>query len=150
MAIHSVAAGDIIFATDINALVTALTPVVVTTTATIGTVATGFSVSDVRAVTMADGKVVQLDLAITVTTAINANSATGNIPDTTCFTLATAYRPSHTFQSSYDASGTESGGATFNTDGTVQIRTTNNNVASGAVAIPATQLLRISAMYVLG
>jgi hypothetical protein len=151
MAVHSVAAGAPIYASDINALVTALTPQVTTTAATIGTVASGFTISAVRGATMSDGRLVHVDLFLTVTASISTGGTgvPSNIADTTVFTLAAAYRPSNAVQCCYDVSGSTAGFATINTDGTVVVRSTNV-YAFSTVAITSGQNLRITAVYELG
>jgi hypothetical protein len=102
----------------------------VTTTATVGTVASGFSVNDVRAATALSGHMVDLDLYIQRSGATITASG-GNIADTLMFTLAAAYRPSH-IRSAVWGNGTVSGEAIIDTDGSVTLRSANGSITSGS------------------
>lgn len=126
-----VAAGDIIHASDISGLevTTAVTG------ATVGSVAAGFTVATALSRTALRGKLiyVKLDLVWTAGITISATySATGaNIGDTTCFTLAAAYRPTELTSTIWSANpGT--GECQINTDGTCVLRTSDASVAAGA------------------
>jgi hypothetical protein len=134
----TVSGGTRPLASQINTAIDGVTPVVVTTTATVGTIASGFTTNDVRAVTLAGAKLVCLDLYLAVTTAITATS--GNITDTTCFTLATAYLPSHAVTFAWD-NGSAGGSGVINTDGTVVMRNANATIA-------VSTNVRISATYI--
>lgn len=116
-----------------------LTPTVTTTVATVGTVAAGFTANGARAATMLAGKLVEVSLNVTNTAGITAT--TGNITDTQCFTLATAYRPSDTVTATW-GNGSVSGECTINTDGTVFLRSADGSIGAGSSA------LRIHAMYI--
>jgi hypothetical protein len=126
-----VAGGDRPNAIDINGLevTTAVTG------ATVGTVSAGFTVASALARTGLRGKLIylKLDLVWTAGTTISATySATGaNIGDTTCFTLAAAYRPTELTSSIFSANpGT--GEVQFNADGTCVLRTSDASIAAGA------------------
>lgn len=125
---------------DIAALEAAITPVITTVTATVGTVATGFTVNDVRAATMAGGKLVSIDLYIQRSGA-DITATAGNIADTTIFTLAVAYRPSHDTSLTW-SSGSVSGEAAISTAGVVNLRTASGNITTS-------QNIRMSATYIL-
>jgi len=115
-------------------------PSVTTTTATVGTVSTGFGVLDVRAATMFDGKLIHIDLYIERTgAAVTATS--GNIADTAMFVLATAYRPDHIVSTAW-GNGTVDGEAIIQTDGAVYLRTcTGASITTGSN-------IRLSATYI--
>lgn len=118
----------------------AATPVfTTTTTGDVGTVATGFSVNDVRVATSLGGKLVDLDLYINRTGA-DIVATTGNITDTLMFTL-TAFLPSHA-KSAVWGNGTTSGEAIVNTTGSISLRTSSSNLVSGTN-------VRLSTSYLL-
>lgn len=132
-------AGQVATDADLAPLVALLTPTVVTTAASVGTVATGFTVNDVRAAVM--GPLVNIDLFLSITTALTVT--TGNIPDVTCFTLNSAYWPSHYVSCSW-GTGTYAGEANVQSDGLVRLRTATD----GPVTVG--QNVRLSATYIQG
>jgi len=118
---------------------TLVAPAVTTTTATLGTVATGFTVVDVRGATLLGGKLIHVDLYITRSGA-SITATTGNIPDTTMFTLNSAYIPTHEVSCVW-SNGTQSGEAVINTSGQVNLRTASATVTSG-------DNIRLTAVYI--
>jgi hypothetical protein len=126
-----VAGGDRPNAIDINGLevTTAVTG------ATVGVVSAGFTVASALVRTALRGKLIylKLDLVWTAGTTISATySATGaNIGDTTCFTIAAAYRPTELTSTIFSANpGT--GEVQINADGTCVLRTSDASIAAGA------------------
>lgn len=95
----------------------------------IGTVAAGFTITSQLARTALGGRDVYLFLVINSTNAITAT--TGNVADTTMFTLDTAYRPSEAINVVI-GTGLVTGEAIINTNGTVQIRSASDSIAAGA------------------
>lgn len=125
----TVGPGAEVDAADIAALVAGQLVVETTTTATVGTVAAGFTVMDVRAATMLGGHLVDLDLYLNVTSALTASA--GNIADTTCFTLAAAYRPTHVVSCIY-GNGSMTGEATVAANGVVALRGASDTIAAAS------------------
>lgn len=122
-------ASDII--TDINTT---------TITADVGTVASNFTVNDVRAAVSLGGALVDLDLYINTSNAVAASG--GNLADTTMFTLVDALRPSHAKSCSF-GNGSVGGEAIINTDGTINLRSASDTVTAGSN-------IRLSACYLRG
>lgn len=123
----TVGPGAEVDAADIAALVAGQLVTEVVTTATVGTVASGFTVNDVRAATMLGGHLVDLDLYLLTTAAITATA--GNIADTTCFTLAAAYRPTHTLSAVF-GNGSMTGEASIAPTGIVSLRGASDTIAT--------------------
>jgi hypothetical protein len=152
VAIANVGAGGIIYAAKINEIINAVNVTVVTSG--IGAAASGFTLGDARVASNVGGTVIALDLYLAVTTTVltvatvSTQGTQPNIPDTTCFTLASAYRPSHAVEIVYD-NGVNGGWGVINPDGTVQLRT-SNVYAANTNAFTAGTNLRISASYILG
>lgn len=92
-----------------------------------GTVAANFTGSGL-ARTLADGNLVYVSLTLVTTNAIPESG--GNIPDTTCYTLNAAYRPSEAVYTAF-GSGVYFGLATINTNGTVVLRAANVSIGAG-------------------
>jgi hypothetical protein len=120
-------------------------PDVTVVTATVGTVASGFSVNDVRAATLSDGKHVDIDLYCARTGA-DITATSGNIADTLMFTLAAAYRPTH-IKSAIWGNGTSSGEATVDTAGLVTLRTASSTI-NGTAGSGVTNL-RLSVSFII-
>lgn len=78
------------------------------------------------------GKLVYLFLNLVSTNAINTSS--GNITDTTCYTVDSDYRPSEGVPAIW-GNGVTSGQATVAVDGTVQIRTSSGNLSAGGAVV---------------
>lgn len=110
----------------------------VTTKATIGTDAAGFTTSSIVARTFLDGKVVDIKLDTVNTSLITATA--GDITDTTIFTLNAAYRPTE-LRNFHFSAGAPNGDVQINTDGTMVIRSAN-------VSISASSNLRMSFMFI--
>jgi len=120
-------------------LADAADPDITTTAGDVGTVASGFTVNDVRAATLFGGKLVHVDLYL-VLSGSTITATNGNITDTPCFTLATAYRPSGTVSTIW-SSGLEDGECVITTGGGVTLRTASHTIDSGVN-------IRISAMFI--
>lgn len=87
----------------------------------------GFSVNDFHGARQ--GRNVSLDMYLARTGAdIDANAG-GNIPDTTCATVPTSWRPTHGTIPGYWDNGSSFGGFVIGTDGIVTLRTASNGVA---------------------
>jgi hypothetical protein len=129
-------AGALTRTTDI--LNTALADAVSDTT--IGTVATGWSVSAQQSRTLLGGKLIFVDVALTRTGA-GITATAGDIADTLCFTLDAAYWPSEAVVVPY-RSTTLDGMGGINTDGTITLYT-----ASATIATSAT--IRLSVTYII-
>lgn len=93
----------------------------------VGTIASGFTLTSAKVRTALDGALVTFVLDIVPTSAITATS--GNITDTTCFTLDAEYAPAEAMMTAF--SGQVIGGANLGADGVVQLRTASDTVASG-------------------
>lgn len=133
----TVFAGDPILASDIPDDVG-----LVTTTATIGTVGTDFTVNDVSGLILplqGGGAIVQVKLYL-ARSGSTITATSGNIADTTCFTLASTYRPSEPITAGWD-NGSASGSLLVNTSGTVILRTGDGNLGTGTN-------VRISFMFI--
>ena len=115
-------------------------PEVITVAATIGTASAGFTASSVRAALLANGKLINLDMLLAVTSTITATS--GNIADTTCFTLNSGYRPSAVCEIAFD-NGSAGGNGVINTDGAISLRAAYATISSGTN-------IRISATFIVG
>jgi len=127
--VTTVGAGQTVTAAHMNEALAGITPVVTTTTATIGTVASGYTVNDVRAATLCGGKLIDIDIYVNNTAAITAT--TGNInPDITIFTLNSAYWPTHTIPAVF-GNGAVTGEAVINTDGTINLRSASDSLGAG-------------------
>jgi len=122
--------------TDVDELVT---PDVTTTTATVGTVESGFTVLDVRAAALLGGKLIHIDLYCDRSGA-TVTATTSNIPDTPMFQLAVAYRPDHVVSTVW-SNGITDGEAIIQTDGLVYLRTSSQSITSGTD-------IRLSATYI--
>jgi hypothetical protein len=126
-----VAGGDVPNAADINGLevTTAVTG------ATVGAVSAGFVVATVLARTALRGKLVYVKIDVTWTAGVAISgtwSATAtNIADTTCFTLAAAYRPTEITSTIWSANG-GTGEVQIQPDGSCVLRTADATVAAGA------------------
>ncbi|MEV6344119.1 hypothetical protein [Actinoplanes sp. NPDC051851] len=117
-----------------------LTPVLTTTTASIGTVSSGFTVNDVRAITLLGGRLIFLDLYLSNTAAITVTS--GNMTDTTVFTLVSALWPSH-YTSFVWGNGSVGGeGNVISTSGEVSLRAASDSIAAGTNIRISTAYLR--------
>lgn len=116
-------------------------PEVITVASTIGTAASGFTASSVRAALLANGKLVNLDMLLAVTTTITPTGV--NIsPDVLCFTLNAGYRPSAAYEVAFD-NGSAGGNGLINTDGTINLRAAYGTISSGTN-------IRISATFIVG
>lgn len=135
------AAGDPIHATDVDDLEDAVAVTAVVVTATVGTVSTGFTVNDVRAATALDGKLVNIDLYCNRSGA-DITATSGNISDTSMFTLNSDYYPSHVVSCIW-SNGAQSGEAVIGTTGVTTLRT-------GSATIPSGSNIRLSATYLVG
>lgn len=105
----------------------------------IGTVATGFTVSSQVARVALGGKLVYVNLFLTRSGA-DITATSGNIADTACFTLDSAYWPTETIALTY-GNGSMDGEAQITTAGVVNLRSANANIVSGTN-------LRISATFI--
>lgn len=128
-----VAGGDTVNATDINGLEV----VTFGSGTTCGAVASGFSINSVIARTALRGKLIYVKLDIINTAAITSTS--GDIPDTTIFTLVSPLRPTELGNFHFSA-GAPAGDIQINGDGTCVIRSAN-------VSIPATSNIRAAFSY---
>lgn len=128
-----VSGGDRPNAVDINGLeVTAAV-----TGASVGTIASGFSVATALARTALRGKLIYVKLDIVNTAAITSTS--GDIPDQTIFTLLAALAPTELANFHFTA-GAPNGDIQINPDGTCVIRSAN-------VSITASSNIRTSFQY---
>lgn len=118
-----VGGGDPINAVDINGL----EDTAAVTGATVGAVAAGFTVNTVLARTALRGKLIYVKIDITCTAGLVATAA--NITDTTCFTLAAAYRPTEICSTIFSANA-GTGEVQFNPDGTIVLRTADASIAA--------------------
>jgi hypothetical protein len=109
---------------------TNIDPVQVTTTATVGTVNTGFTALDTKIRHTPDGKVIYGWFRIRSTNLITPTS--NNMPDTDCFTLNAAYRPTDQFVALW-STGTATGGLIIYPTGIIRIATGNQPIAANAV-----------------
>lgn len=105
----------------------------------IGTAATNFTATTQIARTALGGKLVYLFFIINTTNAITAT--TGNVSDTTMFTLDAAYRPTEAINCVI-GTGLTTGEAIINTNGTIDIRSASDSIAAGAN-------IRLTAMFLL-
>lgn len=105
----------------------------------VGTVGSGFTIAGQQVRTALDGKLVYVNLLLTRSGA-DITATTGNIADTVCFTLDTAYCPTETVNGTF-GNGFMDGEFTILSSGAVTLRSANANVAS------ATNL-RISATFI--
>jgi hypothetical protein len=96
--------------------------------ATIGTVATGFTVSAQQARVALGGKLVYINLFLTRSGA-DITATSGNIADTTCFTLDSTYWPTEIANGSY-GNGSMDGEFTISTAGVISLRSANANIVS--------------------
>lgn len=117
-----VAGGDNIFAADVNGLV-------MVKDTTVGTTASGFTVSVQLVRTGLNGKLIYFKLDTVNTAAITATS--NNIADTTVFTLDAAYRPTE-LTSCVFSSNPGTGECQINPDGTVVLRTADATIAASS------------------
>ena len=99
------------------------------TTTTGLSAASGFSVLDFFG--HRQGKVVVLDMYLARTGSTIAANDGGNIADTVCATVPSAWRPTHSTIAGYWDSGSSFGGFVIGTDGIVTLRTASNGVAGG-------------------
>lgn len=120
-------AGQIVTAADLQDLQDGLTPV---EDNSIATAAANFTVTSGVARTIAGGKIIKILLNITSTNAITATS--GNIGDVTVCTIDAAYRPTADVHSSIAGTGSQTGEAILNTNGTVVIRSLSDSSSAGA------------------
>ena len=114
------AAGDVVLATDATAT---------NSDSSIGLPASGFSDTGCFAFTALDGKLIEIRFFLTNTSAITAT--TGNITDTTAFTVDAAYRPAAERSLSWN-NKTVGGTAVLNTDGTLVLCTASDSVGAGS------------------
>jgi hypothetical protein len=105
---------------------------------TVGTLGSGFTLGSAVCRTLMNGRQVDVKLDLVSTSAITSSS--GDIPDTVCFTLATAYRPTE-FRNFHFSAGAPNGDVQVGTDGTVTLRSAN-------VTIAATSNVRMSFSYI--
>lgn len=104
-----------------------LTPVAVSG-ASAGTAAINFTTNYAFARRLLGGKLIYITVDVNTNNALTASG--GGIADTTCFTLASGYRPDQITGTIFSAnSGT--GQIQINTDGTCVLRTLDVNIASG-------------------
>lgn len=76
------------------------------------------------------GRVTSIDLYLTRTGA-TINSTGGNITDTTCATVPTSWRPTHSTINGCWDNGAAHGGFVIGVDGIVTLRTASNDIGSG-------------------
>jgi len=105
----------------------------------IGSSAAGFPVVSQILNTALDGRLVTFALRITVTAGLTATS--GNLPDTTVFTLASNYWPDFEFGAYFF--GNQGGTAYVQTDGDIRLANASDSIAAG-------QEIVISATYLRG
>jgi hypothetical protein len=118
-----------------------------TTVGSIGTVASSFTVADIRAATTMGGKLVELDFSLTLVTAIPSSATAGNIADLLCFTVTNAaYRPDHMVEFSFD-NGSVGGMGVIDTDGTVTLRITTYFSTSGN-AVAAGTTIKFNSIFI--
>lgn len=132
LTVPTVAVGDDVLASWANDAKAAIDDLYTTVSdVTIGTVAAGFTVNTNGQVarTALGGKLVFVMLYLNSTNAITVTS--GNIGDTTVFTLDAAYRPSDTI-SAIGGTGFATGEATVDTSGVVLLRSMSDPIAAGA------------------
>lgn len=118
--------------TDVQALLD------VNTDTTIGSPASGFTVSTQDARITHNGALVTVALALICTAGLTATS--GNITDTLCFTLASDYWPDMEMNAVF-GSGAATGEVVINVDGTCVLRSLSDNLG-------ATNQVRFSSTYV--
>lgn len=94
----------------------------------IGTAAANFTATTTVARTALGGRLVHLYLLINSTNALTAT--TGNVSDTTMFTLDAAYRPSEPVNVVM-GNGLVTCEGVINTNGTIQIRSASDTVGAG-------------------
>ncbi len=95
--------------------------------ASVGTIASGFTLQSATVDTALGGHLV--DFTLYVATTADRTATNGNLSDITCFTLDAAYRPA-SVKSSVLGSGTTSGEAILNTDGTVVLRAASDSITT--------------------
>ena len=95
---------------------------------TVGSAAANFSSPVATVRTMLGGLLVFFTLQIVTDNALTA--ASGNITDTTCFTLDTAYRPAEAYGCAWGSNAT--GFAVMNTSGALVLWTVSDTVAAGS------------------
>lgn len=95
---------------------------------TVGSAAANFTLTAGTVRSILGGKVIFLSLTLVSTNAITASS--GNITDTTCFTLDAAYRPTEVACSAFG--GVATGFAVLNTNGTVSLWTSSDTITAGS------------------
>lgn len=104
-----------------------------------GTVSAGFTEDGNQiAVTLLDGHLVHIVLFLTLTAVLTAT--TGNIADTTCYTLDAAYWPDNAVNAVV-GNGSMTGEATIGSSGVVQVRAASDTIANGSN-------IRITATYI--
>lgn len=129
LTVPTVAVGDDVLASwanDAKAAIDDLYTVQVDTT--VGSAAANFSSAVATVRTALGGLLVTFTLQIVTDNALTA--ASGNITDTTCFTLDLAYRPAEAHGCAWGSNAT--GYAVMNTTGALTLWTVSDTVAAGS------------------